>query len=46
MRIDMKKTVEYAIYTSQKMIQQKDTDKVIESFVMAIELTFRQEMER
>ncbi len=46
MRIDMKKTVEYAVSKASKMIQQKDADKVIESFVMAIQHTFRQEMER
>ena len=46
MRIDMKKTVEYAVSKASKMIQQKDADKVIESFVMAIQYTFRQEMER
>ena len=46
MRIDMKKTVEYAASKASKMIQPKDADKVIESFVMAIQHTFRQEMER
>lgn len=46
MRIDMKKTVEYAVSKASKMIQPKDADKVIESFVIAIQDTFRQEMER
>jgi histone H3/H4 len=42
----MKKTVEYAVSKASKTIQPKDADKVIESFVMAIQHTFRQEMER
>jgi hypothetical protein len=46
MRIDMKKTVEYAISKASKMIQPKDADKVIESFVIAIQHTFKQKMER